>query len=898
MRELLRVVLAFCILHFVHPAAGSTNTVTLPSSGIVGPVTSVLEAATCRRRNTNSIADFSSNQCLRRTAADKRKAASGLGSSDRLPTGTALSAVTEIAQASGASRADSEGIIVSPSASKTPSVASEDDAESPLDNVNFLSFEEWKKQNLAKSGQSAEHVANRQNVAGDRPRPGIHHALDLYGDEGEIKLEFTGFGGATGTTPGSSELQPVVPSGVPREQPPRASHSRDAGKTCKERTNYASFDCAATMLKTNPECKSASSILVEHKDSYMLNTCSVAHKFLIVELCEEILVDTVVLANYEFFSSSFRHFRVSVSDRYPVKLDKWRDLGTFEARNVREIQAFLVERPQIWARYLRVEFLSHYGNEYYCPVSLLRIHGITMMEDYRRQEEIARGEGDDEGTQETESLDAEVVQVKESSPGDPGEGTESVQEVIEGMTESAKAGIAAERAPNNATDLSWNASGWNASMLFPEFATGPEGLTCAPIASPVSQTHDQGEDSTSHKNSTAVNITNSSADLLERTHQTEAGSVPLVSPDKSTATYLTTSGTKAEPDGTLSSVSAISSAATQTQTIALQSSPVASSVPSSRSNSGPSKGQSEPARDTPVPANSTKTHTNSTRAATSPPHSQPTTQESFFKSVHKRLQQLESNSSLSLQYIESQSLLLREAFTKVEKRQIATATSFLSSLNETVTAELRGFRDLYDELWQSTIAELQGQRDRHQREMLAMSSRLSLVADELVWQKRMGIAQSTLLLLCLALVLFARHPGPGGYIDMPIMQSMVNRSSAALGWESPSRSPVSLFRHKIWGSSSTAGDWTEGHDSRPVSQEVDVEVVLESPTPPFEDSAGEPVDAIDEGALDSALQPGLSSDLNDSDYGQPRSAPATPNGTREREEFEVWDPGVWSQRVA
>jgi hypothetical protein len=56
------------------------------------------------------------------------------------------------------------------------------------------------------------------------------------------------------------------------------------------------------------------------------------------------------------------------------------------------VQAFLIENPLIWARYLRIEFLTHYGNEYYCPVSLLRVHGTTMMDEFRHQEEIARGE--------------------------------------------------------------------------------------------------------------------------------------------------------------------------------------------------------------------------------------------------------------------------------------------------------------------------------------------------------------------------------------------------------------------------------------------------------------------------------------------------------------------------
>ena len=49
----------------------------------------------------------------------------------------------------------------------------------------------------------------------------------------------------------------------------------------------------------------------------------------------------------------------------------------------------------------------------------------------------------------------------------------------------------------------------------------------------------------------------------------------------------------------------------------------------------------------------------------------PTVQESFFKTVTKRLQLLESNTSLSLQYIEDQSRFLQDALLKMERKQIA-----------------------------------------------------------------------------------------------------------------------------------------------------------------------------------------------------------------------------------
>ena len=48
---------------------------------------------------------------------------------------------------------------------------------------------------------------------------------------------------------------------------------------------------------------------------------------------------------------------------------------------------FQISNSVMWARYLRIDFLSHYGNEYYCPVSLLRIYGSTMMEDLLKEQD-------------------------------------------------------------------------------------------------------------------------------------------------------------------------------------------------------------------------------------------------------------------------------------------------------------------------------------------------------------------------------------------------------------------------------------------------------------------------------------------------------------------------------
>ncbi|KAK5119996.1 hypothetical protein LTR85_007072 [Meristemomyces frigidus] len=760
------------------------------------------------------------------------------------------------------------------------------EAESPLDNANFLSFEEWKKQNLAKAGQSAEHVGQeRQPINGNRQRPGISNALDTLGEDSEIDLDFSGFGGARPSDAADDQSRASTSSetaAAGQGSPSNTPRSKDAGKTCKERTNYASFDCAATILKSNPECKHASSVLVENKDSYMLNTCFAKNKFFIIELCNDILIDTIVLANYEFFSSIFRHFRVSVSDRYPVKVEKWKDLGTFEARSTREVQAFLIENPLIWARYLRIEFLTHYGNEYYCPLSLLRVHGTTMMEEFRHQEELSRGDiSDDEPTLEpeassippvvqeplalTDEVEKATVQAVPSVPA------EDVRSLTESSTNTGSVNDTAHAVATS--DIGATRTSQSTAMAATLGPTDPEmsafsDLTCAPSAN-----SDAGQKSRGVANGTVASTTGAREKPMTEAQDNTTGAPnatqsvqqPLALPAVPSALTNTSS-----PVNTTSSKNASNMAGNQTHSVTAMNITNTVSATSTASAAGqPSVTVSSVV----LPANSTRSVAASSTASHQP---QPSTQESFFKSIHKRLQQLESNSTLSLQYIEEQSRILRDAFMKVEKRQISATTTFLSHLNETVMAELHGFRQAYDQLWQSTVIELEGQREQYQCEMLALSTRLTLVADELVWQKRMGIIQSTLLLLCLGLVLFGRQGH--GYLELPLAQQLMLKSQAALrsGWESEpnspspaSRSPVSLFRRKIWRSSTgPAGngnltDATES-ESRPGTRDGGPEVQLEPPTPSTNGARSE-VEDSDEEQYEDVLTT--------------QSGPATPNGS-------------------
>ncbi|KAL2370613.1 Sad1/UNC domain-containing protein [Blastomyces gilchristii SLH14081] len=688
------------------------------------------------------------------------------------------------------------------------------DTESPLDNANFLSFEEWKKQNLAKVGQSVDHVRGDRQGAGSeasgrRQRPmGIDNSLDSLGEDGEIALEFGGFGpensgpaswerkvgkgqaphadgaeSATRGAEGETQIETTTRGGV--------SKRKDAGTTCKERFNYASFDCAATVLKTNPQCSGASSVLTENKDNYMLNECRARDKFLIVELCDDILIDTIVLANYEFFSSIFRTFRVSVSDRYPPKQpDMWRELGTYEAVNSREVQAFAVENPLIWARYVKIEFLTHYGNEFYCPVSLIRVHGTTMLEEYKNDGEASRLEDHN-------SAQIQGNVASESGPDNPAANQSKVV--------------------GKESDGSTGAGGFDVQ---PTRVQKPEDI-CLPKA-------DIGA-------------------ILSRSLAGEEDGVCLI---------------KEAPRAHNQSMDAVQSASVQAHgpaKVAEDATPITPSAESSSNVASPTQKTTPTVTDSRAqnPANesqhatSTSTHkteyggsSESSKPSTTVQQHQPnpTTQESFFKSVNKRLHMLETNSSLSLQYIEEQSRILRDAFSKVEKRQLAKTTTFLENLNTSVLQELREFRHQYDQVWHSVAVEFEQQRLHYHQEVFAMSSQLGILADELLFQKRISIIQSVFVLICFGLVLFSRS-SIANYLELPRVHTMVSRSqsyrSSTHSFESPSASPSSRPNSSYRDSSKDASNTSHRRTHSVESVEDDLAVnptIAYSPPTPTSDS--------------------------------------------------------------
>jgi hypothetical protein len=622
----------------------------------------------------------------------------------------------------------------------------------------------------------------KQGPTKERTPPDLGH-FDL-GEEDEISLDFNDYLQKT-----NQDNQPVSQTAddddvaayhpedpvVYEGDASSLSRSKDAGKTCKERFSYSSFDAGATVLKTGPGTKNAKAILVEHKDSYMLLECSRQSKYVIVELSDDILIDTVVLANFEFFSSMVRHFRVSVSDRYPVKMDRWRDIGTFEARNSRDIQPFLVENPQIWAKYVRIEFLTHYGNEYYCPLSLLRIHGSRMLDSWKdsetgREDEVRMEDEDEDededhnGVKEVEDFISHSAKDLSDEKLDNERGTATASAPEEATMPAADNAHAAVPAleklcgicPANWLDLD--------SRICPTSPVVPlDTIWC----------HDSYSKFLNDTVELTLTASNLSANMETHTSHTpsllSAGSDTslLISPTSSDRSSRSASEVQSATREVSLPTEQSSAGDTASETITT---PVTSSaktfsstlsVPKQRSGSGPG-----------------------------PSSAQPTVQEGFFNAITKRLHNVETNLTLSLQYLEEQSRHLQEAFHKAEQKQLSKVTNFLENLNQTVFTELHGMRVQYDQIWQSTVIALESQREQSERDIVALSTRLNLLADEVVFQKRMAIIQAILLLCCLFLVIFSRG------VPIPYLAPLLEQNNQ-LGPYSTSPPTVSLKSYTL-----------------------------------------------------------------------------------------------------
>ncbi|KAL4400442.1 hypothetical protein ACI68E_003359 [Malassezia pachydermatis] len=533
-------------------------------------------------------------------------------------------------------------------------------------------------------------------------------------------------------------MEPDPPIIVALEEP--SSELREL----KHRWNYASLDCAAVLHQANPSAKFASAILSEKKDRYMLSPCPsqsgkeghVESQFVIVELCQQIRVDTVVLANLEFFSSMFKLFSVRVARSLHAPETEWHSLGLFHARNIRGPQVFKLEHaPQSYYRFMRIDFLEHYGTEYYCPVSLLRVYGRNERED--ADEDILNEMNameDDEGDEEEECVVTDV-----ECPPD----TEVVWSQDQWMDPAC-------------------ASPLFSSLLSPGCVWDRPGRGISPLLMPPM----------------AVWPTLSSYDELVDGEDSILLDMIVPTPELvSMPTSLPTSRSSATTEHVTLPTS-VSRFSDVDPAITLTSTSVTTATNTTRSTLGGMKVSDNDTLDTKkkgITKNADKTKSsykasNETKSSSGSNSSSGSSSngggESIFRTITKRLSALEANTSLSMQFLQLNSELLRDKINQLESTQELRLNDLIKALNTTQTRLTEDRMAQHNLALQHTVAALEAQRRRHDAERAVLLARMERMSAEVRTEKRWSMAQLFLLLLMLLITVLTRSslaPGLLGY---------------------------------------------------------------------------------------------------------------------------------------
>lgn len=191
-----------------------------------------------------------------------------------------------------------------------------DPPEGPEDVL--LSFEEWKSKQLHAGSQSGPANPKEETSDGDIPSTTNVQNAHIPQTDAQLPPDLS-YLASDDTLPPHFRV-PII-----------------------DRFNYANMDCSARVHTSHKSAKSASSILSSKKDKYLLSPCSADPQFVVVELCDDIRIDTVQLANFEFFSGLFKDFSVSVAKTYTGTDEGWTPAGTYRARNVRGVQVRLFQ---------------------------------------------------------------------------------------------------------------------------------------------------------------------------------------------------------------------------------------------------------------------------------------------------------------------------------------------------------------------------------------------------------------------------------------------------------------------------------------------------------------------------------------------------------------------------
>lgn len=342
-----------------------------------------------------------------------------------------LSVAAEVPPASGA-RTDQpkeQSVVISMSteANVTPEVK-ESSIATPSDSVRVSepsSVEEERKIAKEVQGDNITPVpAEKEAAASQQPAPQLTEPSPVVPTEGSQPEPGAA---TTSETVAPSEEKAASTSESTETKPSKdataASESIDPHKVrgpdasvVQDRLNVAAYDAGAKLISASKGLKKAKDILNGDSDRYLMYECKLpGEKFVIIQLSEDMVVDTVVTANLEHYSSGVKDFRVFGATEYPTA--SWTLLGTLRAEDNNSPQAFKV--LPFWARYMKVVFDSYHENEGLCTMTYFRVYGTTMFKQFEEELKRSTLEAKQNAQKSLEDLQARVnAQQPEPQPTD------------------------------------------------------------------------------------------------------------------------------------------------------------------------------------------------------------------------------------------------------------------------------------------------------------------------------------------------------------------------------------------------------------------------------------------------------------------------------------------------
>ncbi|KJA23302.1 hypothetical protein HYPSUDRAFT_40134 [Hypholoma sublateritium FD-334 SS-4] len=595
----------------------------------------------------------------------------------------------------------------------------------PVDDDVLLSFEEWKMKQLgmqkASSAKAEEEDASQ--------RAGAAAGAEAGGDashtsEGAVASSEESNRVSGSTEPGSPERPSFSPSKAP----------------LTDRFNYASLDCSARIHTSHRSAKSPSSILSSKRDRYMLSPCDTPQEsqHVVVELCDDIRIDTIQLANFEFFSGVFKDFTVSVAKTYTNDPDAWTTVQSYRAKNTRGVQTFRPPDDLLdFYRFIRIDFHSHYGNEYYCPVSLLRVYGLTHLEEWKW----------DIWESESRAKQAESQKKRQAPRMSTAASISVTSPTVDAISDSSNNLHATEKSANSPMPTSNHANSSEQPMSFSSPTIRPTYISPDNADQPRTQRATKTTQPASHTTHTPSTIT---------THHTDDPHLH----DRPTDTYVTS-------PTSVPHIPAPSSQEENVPSIPISDYTTEISHPSFTLSSTPAV-HSQPHPSHPSDSHSLSAETSTVVVSSNSPsvavipvppaHHVAKGGESIYRTILNRLSEVEMNQTLYVRYIEQQNLAIRD----VMKRLVEDV------------GRLEGITRAHTLNYQRNLDSWQRQRALLEMEYMDLVLRVEHLSEEVILEKRLGVAQLCLLLAVLVFMGLTRGSRAGDILDHS--SSRLNRS--------------------------------------------------------------------------------------------------------------------------